>query len=200
MEVSGTFEDRDGDALTYGASSSSESVASVSASSSTVTVTPVSGGTAEVTVTATDVSGGSNTTARQTFTVTVANQSPEAVGTLPPVSLRVEDGPESVDVSGGFRDPDGDALTVWGVARRTPSVATVSVSGSAVQVRPVSGGTAVVTMTATDGGGLSASADFRGDGCEPCAGGGRAVGGAESARAGGRAGGRCSGCVRGPRR
>ena len=70
VDVSQAFVDPDGDALTYGASSSAPSVASVSVSGSTVTVTPTAPGAATVTVTATDT-GGSNRTAARSFTVTV---------------------------------------------------------------------------------------------------------------------------------
>ena len=158
VDVSGAFRDRDGDDLTYAVSSSNESVATVTATDSTVTVTPVSQGTTTITVTATDVDG-SNTTATQRFEVTVANRAPEAVGTLPAVSLRVEDGPESVQVESGFRDPDGDDLT-YGAESSDRSVATVSTTGSLLRVTPLSGGTAEVTVTATDDGGLSATQTF----------------------------------------
>ena len=70
VEVAGALRDPDGDRLTYGASSSAPAVAWVSVAGSKVTVTPVAVGTATVTVTATDA-GGSNTTATQTFRVTV---------------------------------------------------------------------------------------------------------------------------------
>ena len=92
VDVSNAFEDPDNDALTYRASSSATSVASVTVSDSTVSVTPLSGGTATVTVTATDA-GGSNMSAMQTFAVTVANRGPVAKGTLAALSLRVPDGP-----------------------------------------------------------------------------------------------------------
>ena len=55
--MSGAFRDPDGDALTYGATSSAPAVAAVTATGSVVTVTPVTEGTATVTVTATDVGG-----------------------------------------------------------------------------------------------------------------------------------------------
>ena len=70
VEVSEAFRDPDGDALTYGVSSSAPSVAQVGVSESRVTVTPVSEGKALVTVTATDT-GGSNTPVTRRFTVTV---------------------------------------------------------------------------------------------------------------------------------
>ena len=70
IEVQGAFRDPDGDALTYGATSSAPAVAAAAVSGSTVTVTPVGTGTATVRVTATD-GDGSNTAATQSFTVTV---------------------------------------------------------------------------------------------------------------------------------
>ena len=118
-------------------------------SGSTVTVTPQSRGEATVTVTATDVNG-SNTSATQTFRVTVAeNRSPEAVGSLPALSLRVADGARTVEVSGAFRDPDDDMLT-YGASSSEEAIATVTVSGSMVGVTPESGGTTTITVTATD--------------------------------------------------
>ncbi len=68
--VSGAFADTESDALTYGASSSATTVATVSTSGAVVTITPVAAGRTTVTVTATDASG-SNTAATQRFTVTV---------------------------------------------------------------------------------------------------------------------------------
>ena len=70
VDVAGAFRDPDGDALTYGATSSAPTVATVWVAGSGVTVTPMSPGSATVTVTATDVEG-SNTPATQSFAVTV---------------------------------------------------------------------------------------------------------------------------------
>ena len=158
VDVSAAFRDPDGDALTYGATSSAPSVAAVAVSGSVLTVTAVSPGTASVTVTATDA-GGSNGTAAQSFTVTVpsGNGAPEAVGVLPPVTVGTDEGPVSVDVSAAFRDPDGDALT-YGATSSAPSVAAVAVSGSVLTVTAVSPGTASVAVTATDAGGSNGTA------------------------------------------
>ena len=160
VDVSGAFRDPDGDALTYGATSSAPAVAAVTATGSVVTVTPVAEGTTTVTVTATDV-GGSNTAATQAFRVTVgaANRPPEAVGTLGPLTIGFDEAAATVDLSGAFRDPDGDALT-YGATSSSPDVATVSVTGSTVTVAPVAEGTALVTVKATDPGGLSATGTF----------------------------------------
>ena len=70
MDVARAFRDLDGDVLTYTAVSSAATVAGVGVWGSTLTVTPGSAGTATVRVTATDT-GGSNTAAAQSFTVTV---------------------------------------------------------------------------------------------------------------------------------
>ncbi len=159
VEVSGAFRDPDGDALTYGAASSAPGIASVVVSGSAVVVTPVAEGTATVTVTATDTRG-SNTPATQRFTVTVApsaNRPPVAVGSLAPLTVGVDEAPAAVDVSGAFRDPDGDELT-YAAASSSPGVASVSVSGSTVTVTPVSAGASVVTVTATDRDGSNGSA------------------------------------------
>ena len=159
VDVGGAFRDPDGDELTYGAVSSSPSVASVSVSGSVVVVTPAGEGTAAVTVTARDPGGLS---ASQSFTVTVSpapNRAPEAVGALGPLTLGLDDPASSVDVGGAFRDPDGDDLT-YGAVSSSPSVASVSVSGSVVVVTPAGEGSTVVTVTATDPGGLSAGQSF----------------------------------------
>ena len=68
VDVSGAFQDPDGDGLTWTASSSAPRVATVSVSGSVVTVAPVSPGVTTVTVTATDAAGASAT---QSFVVTV---------------------------------------------------------------------------------------------------------------------------------
>ena len=57
VDVASGFRDRDGDALTYAAESSSPAVAAVAVAGSVVAVTPLSVGAVVVTVTATDVEG-----------------------------------------------------------------------------------------------------------------------------------------------
>ena len=155
VDVSGHFTDPDGDALEYGASSSAPDVATVSVAGSEVTVTGVSSGTAEVTVTARDPGG---LTASQAFTVTVPNRAPSVASGLEAVTAAVG-AAVVVDVSGHFTDPDGDALE-YGASSSAPDVATVSVAGSEVTVTGVSSGTAEVTVTARDPGGLTASQAF----------------------------------------
>ena len=70
VDVAAAFQDPENDTLTYGASSSLTSVATLSRSGSMVTVTPVAAGRTIITVTATDAAG-SNMSASQRFRVTV---------------------------------------------------------------------------------------------------------------------------------
>ena len=72
VDVARAFDDPDDDTLTYGASSSVTSVATVSRSGSMLTITPGSAGRTIITVTATDA-GGSNTSVSQRFKVTVGH-------------------------------------------------------------------------------------------------------------------------------
>ncbi|MYG26786.1 MAG: hypothetical protein F4213_12310, partial [Boseongicola sp. SB0677_bin_26] len=88
VDVTGAFEDPDGDTLTYDASSSAPGVVSAEAVGSLVTLTSRMEGSATVTVSATDTAG-TNTPAVQSLGVTV----------LPPRTVKVE--PETLNVTEG---------------------------------------------------------------------------------------------------
>ena len=155
VDVVAYFRDPDGDELRYGATSSDAARVAVSASGGVVTVRGVAGGSETVTVTATDPGGSA---AEQNFVVTVPNRAPEPVGAMdhqvfePGTSLRV-------GVSPYFADPDGDALTYAATSSNT-AVATVEVSGDTVIVAGDAEGTATITVTARDPGGLTATQRF----------------------------------------
>ena len=157
VDISGAFSDPDGDALRYGAASDASSVATASVSGSDLKVIGEAPGSATITVTATDPGGLS---ANQTFEVTVnsANRAPTVSGAIPDQVL-VENTEAPVDISGAFSDPDGDALR-YGAASDASSVATASVSGSDLKVIGEAPGSATITVTATDPGGLSANQTF----------------------------------------
>ena len=157
LAVSSYFRDPDGDALTYTVASSAPTVISVAISGSTLTLVGVADGTATVTVTARDPDG---LTAAQSFGVTVEtpNRAPEPVGTIPNQTVNAGS-TVTLDVSGYFRDPDGDAL-VYTARSVLTGIASVSVSGSSVTVRGVAVGSSTVTVTARDPGGLTAAQSF----------------------------------------
>ncbi|MCY4646434.1 MAG: putative Ig domain-containing protein [Gammaproteobacteria bacterium] len=158
LEVSPFFNDPDGQTLSYAAASSNSGVATAAVAGATVTLTGVAVGTASITVTATDPGG---LTAQQRFSVTVraANDAPEVVSTIPDLSLTVDEA-RTWRGSSHFRDPNGDALT-YAAGSSNAAVVLALVSGGEFGIGAVSAGSAVVTVTASDPGGLSAQLSFR---------------------------------------
>ena len=156
IPISGKFSDPNSDTLTYSASSSRTSVATASVSGSTVTVRSRAKGTATITVTAADPYGA---TVKQTFTVNVINRHPQPQGTIAKMTFHLGEAAKRTGVSDNFRDPDNDVLTFTASSSNT-SVATVSVTGSNVEVRPGVLGTARITVTATDPDSLSNTHGF----------------------------------------
>ena len=90
--------------------------------------------------------------------VGAANQPPAAVGELEDKTLREGTAAVVIDVSGAFRDPEGDALD-YEASSSSTGVAAVSVTGAEVTITPASAGRAVVTVTATDTAGSNTSAE-----------------------------------------
>ena len=151
VELSAFFSDADGDELSYAGQSSNSEVATVAVDGSSATVTGVGDGTAVMTFTASDPDGAR---ASQNMHVTVGdggvgNSAPVATAEIPDHSVRMG-GSVTVDGSNYFSDPDGDDLT-YTASSSTEDVATVAVDGSTVTITGVSVGSAVVTMTASDG-------------------------------------------------
>ena len=85
-----------------------------------------------------------------------ANRAPQATGSIPAQTLTAGGSAARVNVAPYFTDPDGDPLAYTAASGNTGTV-TVGVSGSSVTLTPVEGGTATVTVTARDPGGLSAA-------------------------------------------
>ena len=158
------FSDADADTLTYTATSSDTTKATVSIVDETdaitmLYVTPVAAGTATITVTATDPEGASAT---QSYTLTVIpeNTAPSPkpnIYKLPDQSIKVG-GTATLDLGGYFTDADGDTLTYTATSADT-NKATVSVSSATLTITAVAEGTTTVTARATDPGGLWAKLD-----------------------------------------
>ena len=157
LDAAGYFSDADGDALTFSAGSSNEAAATVSMDGSSATVTGVADGTAVVTFTARDPDGAA---AAQNVSVTVgdgvaANRPPTAVNTIPAYSVDVG-GAVQVNLAPYFSDADGDELG-YAASSSNEDAATVSVEGAVATINGVADGMAVVTVTASDPDGASAS-------------------------------------------
>ena len=82
-------------------------------------------------------------------------RAPEAVGAIPAQTMAVGQS-ESLDLGAYFSDPDGDALAYAATVSNT-AIAAVSVSGNTLTIDGVAPGTALVTVFASDPGGLSAT-------------------------------------------
>ena len=115
VDVASAFQDPDNDTLTYGATSSLTSVATLSRSESVLTITPGTAGRTIITVTATDA-GGSNMSASQRFRVTVGNDYDTDGDGLIGVSNLAQ-----LDAMRYDRDGNGYAGTVAAYAAAFPS-------------------------------------------------------------------------------
>ena len=158
LNLAPSFSDPDGDSLSYGAVSDNTAVVQASVSGSVLTLTAATDGTATVTVTASDPGALSAT---QAFQVRVQpaetpNRAPTAVGTIPAQVLSPGDSPTTLNLAPSFSDPDGDSLSYGAVSDNT-AVVQASVSGSVLTLTAAADGTATVTVTASDPGGLTAT-------------------------------------------
>lgn len=160
FSLDGVFED-EGE-LTYSTESSNDDIADAlyRVSTNSVRVYAIGVGTTTITVTATDDVG---QVARAKFTMVIepANDPPMLSGMLDDQVVTVGT-PETMSVASAFTDPDDDALSFTAASSDT-SVATVAMSGADLTTTGVSAGTATITVTATDPGGLSASGTFNVD-------------------------------------
>ena len=87
------------------------------------------------------------------------NRAPQPVGEIGEQTLTLGSEPATRDLAPSFSDPDGDALT-YRAASSDTAVVQASVSGSVLTLTQVAVGTATVTNTATDPGGLSTTQIF----------------------------------------
>ena len=107
------------------------------------------------------VADGNGATAEAAVEVTVraVNDSPVAVGVIPDQALDEGGDAASVELTPFFEDIDGDALA-YRASSSDPSVATAAVTGAVLTLAPADYGSAAVTVTAEDEGGLTATQTF----------------------------------------
>ena len=157
LELSEYFVDPEGQHLTYGATSSDTTVASIALSADTLAVAAVSEGTATVAVTATDP-GGLSVTGDMRIVVT-PNRAPVAVEPLPNWS-RFSTSSFGFSLRPYFSDPDGDKL-IYSAVSSNPGVASVIInSGGIIWMSVRSVGATTISVTATDPGGLRVTSEF----------------------------------------
>jgi len=148
VDISTVFDDKDGDALTYSASSANTSIVTVSVSGNSIIITEVGLGTTTITVTASD----GTLTADDSFSVTVnnVNDPPVIVNPLSNLSLNETFGEYQVELANVFSEPDNEAITL-SVSSSNAGVVTVALSGTMLVITEVAKGNSTITVTATDG-------------------------------------------------
>ncbi|MEK4477087.1 S-layer homology domain-containing protein [Paenibacillus sp. FSL R7-0048] len=160
VDISNVFIDPDGDPLTFAAASSDASVATVSVNGNHLNLVPIDSGTAMITIIAMDGQGGVNT-ATFAFTVT-SNQPPIAISGITTQLLTPGiTAPRTFDLAQLFQDPDNDMLT-YSASIDNVNAGTLSLNGNTLTVTPAANSSAsgLVTLTATDDKGGSATSTF----------------------------------------
>ena len=155
LDLAPHFSDPDGDRLVFTAAVSDAAVAGVSVAGTAMTIAAVARGQAAVTVTATDADG---LEATQEFGLTVRNQPPVPVGSIPERVVEVGDTVD-LDLTAYFRDPDGDPL-VFAASATDTTVVDPAISGATLEVVAIAKGSDTLTITAADGEGLRATQPF----------------------------------------
>ena len=104
---------------------------------------------------------GAGATAFGSFKVTVLdpNAAPEAVGTIPPQTIRLEEPGLALSLGVYFTDADNDPLTYRAVSA-DETIVTVEVTEAMVTLTAAGVGGTTVTVTATDPGGKSATQEI----------------------------------------
>ena len=153
--VNPCFKDPDMGEITLTAESSEPDVVTATVRGGGVALRGVSPGTAMVTVTATDPD---EMTGTLDFEVLVPNQPPAVAQRIPPVRL-IPDGSARWNLSEYFSEPDGQILTYSAVSS-DDAIAAPSISYATLIVVGGTAGIAMITVTATDPGGLTASQEF----------------------------------------
>ena len=154
------FVDPGGDPLAFQAASSDTGVVSASVTGNVLTLTAVSAGASDITITASDPGGLS---AAQTFRATVEpapNRGPLVSAPILGRTLKLNENEKAtVDLALYFTDPDGDPLTFEATSSNT-RVVTAGVSNGTLTLLAQDLGTANVSVTASDPGGLTATQTF----------------------------------------
>lgn len=145
-----TVTDEDTSTLVYSATSSDTAIVTVDSidQSGIVQLQGQAVGTATITITVTDAQGLST---NETFDVTVpgpVNGAPEVNGALPDAAFQIGLPVTSLDVSGVFSDPDGDALTY--AADQLPAGLVLDAATGLITGTPSVLGTVSVTVSASD--------------------------------------------------
>ncbi|MGD6894590.1 S-layer homology domain-containing protein [Bacillus infantis] len=155
LDLSSFFHDSDGDILTYTAESENPLVAEPTINGADLVLAAVSPGTTNITVTADDGRGGKISKSVQVL----VNRSPEVFTAIPDQTGTIGEQDVAVNLEDVFRDLDSDSLT-YSVESSNSAIANASLNGKTVNITALSAGETLITVTANDGKGGSATANF----------------------------------------
>ena len=159
IDLGNVFSDEESNFLSFAASSSNQSVVSVSLSGKILTVTEQGTGSSTITVTAEDDEGES---VSDQFLVSVSmasNSIPTVENPIEDISLTVGFGTENISLIGVFNDVETMMLQFAAESSET-GVVTVSVNMADLTISEVGLGTSIITVTAMDTDGGSVSDEF----------------------------------------
>ena len=158
VDMAQYFRDQDNEFLRLIPQSSNPRVVTATSVGRNVVFSVTGLGEVRMTIIAQDEAGD---TAFGSFTVTVLdpNDAPEAVGTIPPQTIRLEDPGLALSLGAYFTDANNDPLTYRAVSA-DEAIVTVEVTEAIVTLTAVAEGGDTVTVTATDPGGKSATQEI----------------------------------------
>ena len=154
VSIEGIFSDPDGDELVYVVESDDSNVVTVLLTDMDITLTGATPGTTTIRVTASDPEG---LDVIDIFKVYVET-APQVASQIDDVTLQIGGEPFAMSVEEYFVDVDGDPLVYSFAVKGDAAIATYE--GSSLALAPSIRGTTVVTVTATDTAGRSASQSF----------------------------------------
>lgn len=146
------FQDPEDGSLSYAVQNNASIYVDAQINGSILTIKPVAVGQAKLTIIATDLAGNS---AQTVWNVTVqprANVEPIVANVPSVLQLRAEDVDYVRDFEDDpilFFDADGDSLTYQAVTSQS-KVATAEMDGSTIRIRPLTMGSATITVFASD--------------------------------------------------
>ncbi len=146
IDLSNTFIDDDGDALTLTIEIADSSIATALIAGETLTIQGIAIGSTTMTVMATDTLGAM---ASSMFGVDVENLAPTVATELEGFELQVGGDAQTRDVATVFADDGSEPLTI-SASVVNESVVSVSVAGTSVTVSPLARGATQIEITATD--------------------------------------------------
>jgi len=152
------FTDPDGGTLTFSATSANEDLVSASVVGATLTIEAVGegDGSVAITITANDGRGGLT----ETTVDVVFNVPPPIAEEIGDRVLLLGDAALALNLSSFFTNEEGDPISSFDVSSGDPTVASVALVGTGLEITPEAAGTTTVSVTAISGRGGTTTQTF----------------------------------------